>query len=78
MASDDEKVIGETLWGIAEGPFIPDWEFPITTGLEREEMHPVADEWPQTTDRPGRIWRCTRPSAISWAIHTANGPRGHD
>ena len=52
----DREVVAQCLRAAVEGPFFPDWEFPILFGLERAEVRTVLAAWPgvdesQTTVR---------------------------
>lgn len=42
----ETQLIGECLNAIANGPFLPDWEFQTLTGLERKEVAIIAKRWP--------------------------------
>jgi hypothetical protein len=43
---EDSEVIRQCLLAAANGPFFPDWEFPILFGLGRDIVRRVAEEWP--------------------------------
>ena len=47
---EDAAVIGQCLRAAADGPFFPDWEFPILFGFEREEVRRIAAAWPDWPD----------------------------
>ncbi|WP_426750708.1 hypothetical protein [Myxococcus sp. Y35] len=44
--TDDERVIQECLRAAVDGPFFPDWEFPVLFGLERAEVAAILASWP--------------------------------
>jgi hypothetical protein len=45
------RVIGECLRAAVDGPFFPDWEFPILIGPNRPDMRAIMEAWPaQTVD----------------------------
>ena len=52
MAKQEEhlhkQIIKECLNAVANGPFIPEWEFPVLIGVNRNEVKEIADKWPDT------------------------------
>ncbi|QDF03971.1 hypothetical protein [Myxococcus xanthus] len=46
----DEKIIEECLRAAVEGPFFPDWEFPVLFGLDRAEVAAILASWPVWDD----------------------------
>jgi hypothetical protein len=46
LSADDIRLIGACLHAVANGPFIPDWEFSILMGLTRAECVAIAARWP--------------------------------
>ncbi len=47
----DTDVIGQCLRAAVEGPFFPDWEFPILFGFDRDEVRRIAERWPSWDDQ---------------------------
>lgn len=43
-------VVRQALRAAAEGPFFPDWEFPILFGLSRDEVRAVLADFPHVDD----------------------------
>ncbi|MFP2958974.1 hypothetical protein ACLEPN_14290 [Myxococcus sp. 1LA] len=52
---DDEKIIKECLRAAVDGPFFPDWEFPLLFGLTRAEVAAILASWPEC-DAPEDQW----------------------
>jgi membrane protease YdiL (CAAX protease family) len=48
---EDRQIIGRCLRATVQGPFFPDWEFPILFGLERAEVARVLLAWPNVDGR---------------------------
>ena len=46
ISDADKALVGQALRVAADGPFSPDWEFPIRFGFTRSEFRAVADAWP--------------------------------
>jgi hypothetical protein len=46
LSADDIRLIGACLQAVANGPFIPDWEFSTLMGLTRGECAAFAARWP--------------------------------
>lgn len=42
-------IIRDCLRAMVEGEFVPDWEFEMVTGIEREQMRMVLEAWPAQT-----------------------------
>jgi hypothetical protein len=42
----DREVVAQCMRAAVDGPFFPDWEFPILFGLERAEVRSVLATWP--------------------------------
>jgi hypothetical protein len=43
-------IVHAALRASIEGPLVPDWEFHILMGVQREEMRAVLDAWPTVVD----------------------------
>ena len=63
FSEEEVNVIGECLTAAVEGPFFPDWEFPLLFGLERAEVAAVMRAWPNV-----RVNDCDVDLAINNAI----------
>ncbi|QDE89427.1 hypothetical protein BHS06_10910 [Myxococcus xanthus] len=44
------KIIEECLRAAVEGPFFPDWEFPVLFGFDRTEVAAILASWPVWDD----------------------------
>ena len=38
LTTKQEKIFEQCLYAVVNGPFIPDWEFPILFGLDKDEV----------------------------------------
>lgn len=47
MTPEDLEIVRQCLRAAVEGPFFPDWEFPILFGVERNEVNTVYEAWPE-------------------------------
>src|SRR5205823_5246464 len=46
----EKQTVFECLRAASDGPFFPDWEFPILFGLERAQVRAIAAAAPQIDD----------------------------
>jgi hypothetical protein len=51
LSDDDKRFIGACLKAVANGPFIPDWEFRTLMGVSRAECAAIAARWPDVDRR---------------------------
>jgi hypothetical protein len=71
LTKRDKQIIGECLNALANGPFIPDWEFPIICSFEREEMAQLAAKYPHDEDSEDMLY------AIDDAMNNLTGYPHH-
>jgi hypothetical protein len=54
-----------------EGPFFPEWEFPIIFGLERDEVKSVFDSWPNVDESDEEVSRAINNSMLNLISYPA-------
>jgi hypothetical protein len=52
LTPSESRIVREVLRAAADGPLFPDWEFQALFGLERQDLHAIADAWPPSTADP--------------------------
>jgi hypothetical protein len=50
LTPSEKQIVFECLVAAADGPFFPDWEFPILFGLERDEVRQIITRWPNINE----------------------------
>ena len=46
LTPDEREIVRRCLVAAAQGPYFPDWEFPIVFGVERAEVAEILRKWP--------------------------------
>jgi len=49
LDKQDSELVHRCVRAIADGQFLPDWEFRLLTGADRDEIRSVADNWPSVS-----------------------------
>jgi hypothetical protein len=74
LSDDDFRLIGACLHAVANGPFIPDWEFSILMGLTRGECAAIAARWPNADLADDDV----RRAVVNSANHLTGYPIDHE
>jgi hypothetical protein len=74
LSADDTRLIGACLHAVANGPFIPDWEFSILMGVTRAEYAAVAARWPEVDRRAEDV----RLSVLNGLNNLTGYPSDHE
>ena len=50
LTPDEREIVRRCLVAAAEGPYFPDWEFPMVFGVQRAEVAEILRRWPYVDD----------------------------
>jgi hypothetical protein len=74
LSDSDIRLIGACLHAVANGPFIPDWEFGTLMGLTRAECASVAARWPSVDLADNEV----RRAVMNSVNHLVGYPIDHE
>lgn len=55
LLEQQEAVFKQCLDAVVNGPFIPDWEFHILFGLEKNEVNAILVQWPEVNHHDNQV-----------------------
>jgi hypothetical protein len=50
LTPDEREIVRRCLVAAAQGPYFPDWEFPMVFGVARAEVAEILRRWPYVDD----------------------------
>lgn len=78
MTDRQNQIIGECLRAASFGPFIPDWEFSILFGVEKQEIAEISAAWPTVDLTREAVLRAVNNSLGNLCGYPIDNPKSWD
>jgi hypothetical protein len=70
LTKRQQEIIRECMVALAEGNYLDDWDFPIRTGITRDELRASISVWPNLDDaKPGSKHTLAINNSLNEVLH---------